>query len=96
MQFTTKKHKTYDPVDDMNETGTVDKLVFLRLNGPKPSMQCNSSLLKTALISMKGPDYGKDFVHSVDPKLHATSKVVERVLNPNPEYVLPCINNFVV
>ena len=31
-----KKHRTYDPVDDLNETGTVDMLVFLKLNGPKP------------------------------------------------------------
>ena len=88
-----KKHNTYDPVDDLNETGTVDMLVFIKLNGPKPAMKSNSNLLKSALIEMKGVDYGKYFQHSVDPKLNASSKVVKRVLNPNPEHVLPWWRN---
>ena len=82
-----------DPVDDLNETGTVDMLVFIKLNGPKPAMKSNSNLLKSALIEMKGVDYGKYFQHSVDPKLNASSKVVKRVLNPNPEHVLPWWRN---
>lgn len=88
-----KKHHTYDPVDDLKQTGTVDMLVFLRLNGPRPSMKSNISLLKTALIGMKGSDYGKYFQHSLDHNLNATSKVVTRVLNPNPEHVLPWWRN---
>ena len=31
-----KKHNTYDSVDDMDDAGTVDMLVFIRLNGPIP------------------------------------------------------------
>ena len=66
----------------MAQTGTVDMLVFVKLNGLKPGMESHSSL--------KGEEYGKYFQHSVDNKrLNATSKVVTRVLNPNPEHVLP-------
>ena len=38
--------------------GTVDMLELIRLNGPNPSMAHKGEMLTTALINMKGPDYG--------------------------------------
>ena len=75
-----KKHNTYDPVDHLDTAGTVDMLVFIRLNGPIPSMAHNSEMLKSALISMKGPDYGKYFTHNI-------SKVVGRLMIIKPNTV---------
>ena len=68
--------------------------VFIRLNGQPPSMSNNSVLLKSALISMKGPSYESFFRHKIHADLGVTSKVVSRIQKPDATDVEPWWRNF--
>ena len=89
-----KKHHIKSPIDDLNSPATADMLVFIRLNGPPPSMSNNSVLLKSALISMKGPSYESLFRHKIHADLGVTSKVVSRIQKPDATDVEPWWRNF--
>ena len=43
------KHTPKEHIDDIVNTGTIDKLTFIKLNGPPPGMMKNRDLLKRAL-----------------------------------------------
>ena len=69
--------------------GTVDKLTFIKLNGPPPGMMKNREMLKRALQIHFKSDYAKHFINRTGFR-NATSKVVERILSPPVENILPC------
>ena len=87
--FYSIKHNPSEPNDDLTETGTVDKLTFIRLCGPTPGMYSNRNLFATALSQHFSSNYAKHFVNTAKFN-RVTSKVVERVLNPDKSSVLPC------
>ena len=74
---------------DTSETGTVDKLAFIKLNGPPPGLKSNRIFLKEALTLMFKGNYQKHFIHS-GQKLKATSKVVSRITQGNEQEIQPC------
>ena len=65
---------------DLDDTGTVDKLAFIRLNGPPPGCIKNRKLLKTALNLMYKSDYAPHVLY-MGRNLKTTPVVVERILN---------------
>ena len=75
---------------DTSKTGTVDKLAFIKLNGPPPGLKSNKKFLKEALthLMFKG-NYQKKFIHS-GQKITATSQVVCRITQGNEQEILPC------
>ena len=83
-----KKHCVKDG-SDLYDVGTVDRLTFIRLNGPPPSMTHNRCLYKDALTLMFGGDYACHFIHS-GQQLNTTSKVVSRIQAPPESSILPC------
>ena len=88
--YFTIKHSTTEPINDLKETGTVDKLTYIKLCGPPPGRTSNRRLLKAALHRHFKSDYAQHFVNS-DRFDRATSKVVTRILNPVNSYnILPC------
>ena len=72
---------------DLYDTGTVDKLVFLRLNGPPPGLLQNKKLFKSALCLMFKGDFSSHFLH-IGRNLNATSLVIDRIRNADD--ALPC------
>ena len=68
---------------DLSDTGTIDKLAFIRLNGPPPSLAKNKMMLKAALQLMFNGDFAKNLLHN-GQKLKTTSIVIERILNSEP------------
>ena len=72
---------------DLSDTGTVDKLVFLRLNGPPPGLLQNKKLFKSALCLMFKGDFSSHFLH-IGRNLNATSLVIDRIHNADD--ALPC------
>ena len=65
-------------VENVQETGTVDKLAFIRLNGPPLGLKSNKKLLKAALNLMFKDGYSKHFIRN-GKSLNITSKVVNRI-----------------
>ena len=49
---------------DILEIGTVDKLAFIKLNGPPPGLKTNRKMLKAALTLMFNGHYAKHFSHT--------------------------------
>ena len=83
------KHHPGEFNDDIAETGTIDKLTFIKLNGPPPAMESNKTMWERALISHFKSDFALHFINTT--KLpQAASKVVQRIFNPNIENILPC------
>ena len=76
----------------LEDTGTIDKLTFIKLNGPPPCALRNKPLLKSALQIMYNGNYTKHFLHLGGRNLRATSLVVERIRNIDKD-VLPCFLN---
>ena len=72
-----------------SETGTVDKLAFIKLNGPPPGLKANTKFLKAALILMFKGNYAKHFTHS-GQKVEATSRVISKVTQGDESKILPC------
>ena len=83
-----KKHCVKDG-HGLEDVGTVDRLTFIRLNGPPPSMENNRCLYKDALTLMFNSEYASHFTHS-GQQLNTTSKVVGRILAPQESSILPC------
>ena len=82
------KRNTYECLDS-KDTGTVDKLAFIKLNGPPPGLKTNKKMLEYALTLMfKGP-YSSHFIH-LGKNLGTTSKVMTRIVNGDKSTVLPC------
>ena len=50
-------------IDNLVDTGTIDRLTFIRLNGPPPGLKNNRQMFKTALNLMFKGDYSKHFLH---------------------------------
>ena len=73
----------------MEDTGTVDKLAFIRLNGPPPGLKSNKKCLKAALNLMFKDGFAKHFQYT-GKSLNITSKVVSRILNGENQSILPC------
>ena len=72
---------------ELDNTGTVDKLVFIRLNGPPPGLLQNKKLFKSALCLMFKGDFSSHFLH-IGRDLKATSLVIDRI--SNTDNALPC------
>ena len=72
----------------LDDTGRIDKLAFVRLNGPPPGSIKNRKMLKTGLNLMDKGDYAPHVLH-MGKKLKTTSVAVERILNASSN-VLPC------
>ena len=73
----------------MEDTGTVDKLAFIRLNGPPPGLK-SRKWLKASLGLMFKDGYAKHFQHT-GKSLNLTSKVVSRIIDGgNKQSILPC------
>ena len=51
-------------VVDFSDIGTIDKMVFIKLNGPPPGFRKNTKMLKSALLLMFNGDFASHFVHS--------------------------------
>ena len=73
----------------LDNTGTIDKLAFVQLNGPPPGFQQNRRLFKSALQLMYKDDFTTDFLHVGGRNLETTSPVTERIMNSN-DNILPC------
>ena len=73
------KHHTREGLE-LDNTGTVDKLVFIRLNGPPPGLSQNKKLFKRALCLMCKGDFSSHFLH-IGRVLKATSLVIDRISN---------------
>ena len=58
-----KIKKNVSETQDTQETGTVDKLAFIKLNGPPPGLHSNKKMLKNALCLMFNGDYSNNFKH---------------------------------
>lgn len=84
------KHNAKENKNDLAETGSIDKLTFIKLNGPPPGMRKNRDLLKRALNSHFKCDYARHFMNTTDFKQSATSKVVSRIIDPSVDKILPC------
>ena len=84
------KHNPNEPSNDLQETGTIDKLTFVRLCGPPPGMKSNRRLLKRALNEHYKSDFGGHFVNHCPQFQRATSKVVQRIISPSTSNILPC------
>ena len=67
----------------LDDTGTIDKLAFVRLNGPPRGFQQKRRLFKSALQLMYKDDFTKDFLHVGGRHLKTTSLVIERIRNSN-------------
>ena len=72
----------------LEDTGTNDKLTFIKLNGPKPGAVKNERILKAALNMMYKGNFAPHFIH-IGEKTRTTSLVVERIRN-NKNELLPC------
>ena len=83
------KHNPLEPSDDLTDTGTIDQLIFIRLCGPPPGMKQNRRLFECALNNYFKSDFSKHFYNASKIE-QAISKVVERIINPNVNNVLPC------
>ena len=81
------KRNVYE-TSEILETGTVDKLAFIKLNGPPPGFKANKKLLKNALTLMFDGSYANHFSHSNN--VGATSKVVCRITEGCNDKLLPC------
>ena len=73
----------------LDDTDTIDKLAFVRLNGPHPGFQKNRRLFKSALQLMYQDNFTKDFLYVDGRNLKTTSLVIERIINSN-DNILPC------
>ena len=66
---------------DVSDTGTIDKMVFIKLNGPPPGFRKkHKRILKSALLLMFNGDFSSHFTHS-GQKLTKTSLVVSKIHN---------------
>ena len=79
-------------VTGLHDTGTIDKLTFIKLNGPPPCSLRNKRLFKSARHLMLNGDYTKHFVHIGGRNLKTSSLVVQRIRDINKD-VLPCFMN---
>ena len=84
------KHNPKEYQDDVAETGTVDKMTFIKLNGSPPGMMNNREMLKRALNDCYKSDNALHFIDQTKFKNSVTSKVVTRILDPKVEAILPC------
>ena len=66
---------------ELENTGTVDKLAFIRLNGPPLGFSLKW-IYNSALALMFKGDYASHFLH-IDRNLKATLIVVDRILSSN-------------
>ena len=83
------KHHPGEVNNDIAETSTIDKSTFIKLNGPPPAMESNKKMLERALISHFKSDFALHFINTTKFN-KAASKVVQRILDPNIENILPC------
>ena len=83
------KHNPGEHHDDLKEPGTIDKLVFVRLNGPPPGTLNNNKLFDVALNLQFQSSYPKHFTNT-SKFSRATSKVVAKIANATNAVVLPC------
>ena len=74
-----------------SDTGTIDKMVFIKLNGPPPGFRKNKRILKSALLLMSNGDFSSHFTHS-GQKLNKTSLVANKIHNTEID-ILPCFND---
>ena len=68
-----KKHAIKDG-GSLDDVGTVDRLAFIRLNGPPPSMLKNVALHRDALTLMYNGDYSTKFIHTASHLKKVTSQ----------------------
>ena len=73
----------YNPVD----TGTIDKLTFVRLCGPPPGMKQNRKLFECALNHHFKSNFSRHFVNASQIE-QVTSKVVDKIINPKANNAL--------
>ena len=66
---------------ELENTGTVDKLAFIRLNGPPLGFSLKWIYNSALAFKFKG-DYASHFLH-IDRNLKATLIVVDRILSSN-------------
>ena len=59
-----KPHTKEVTGEDLTDTGTVDKLTFIKLYGPLPGLAKNKTMLKLALNLMFNGDFAKQFIHT--------------------------------
>ena len=86
------KHHPGEANDDISQTGTIDKLTFIKLNGPPPGMLNNRSIFERALVSHFNGNFANHFINTTKFD-RGTSIVVNRILNPTDskiDAILPC------
>ena len=86
------KHNPSEPTDDLSETGTIDKLTFIKLCGPPPGRKDNKKLFKRALIEhFDTSEFERHFTNSSSHTFNrVTSKVVKRIVDSETSEILPC------
>ena len=67
------KHNSKQPDDDLQQTGTVDKLTYIRLCGPPSGKSSNRRFLKAALHKHFKSDFAKYFVNCESYDSHIKS-----------------------
>ena len=75
------KHHPGEANDDISQTGTIDKLTFIKLNGTPPGMLNNRSIFERALVSHFNGNFANHFINTTKFD-RGTSIVVNRILNP--------------
>ena len=83
------KHNPLEPSDDLTDAGTIDKFTFVRLCGPPPGMRQNRKLFEFAQNYHLKSKFSRHFVNTSRIE-QVTSKVVDKIINPKVNNVLPC------
>ena len=68
----------------------IDKMVFIKLNGPRPGFSKNKRLKSSMLLMFNG-DFSLHFNHSRQ-KLWKTSLIISKIANTETD-ILPCFND---
>ena len=78
--------------ESSDHLGLINKLTFVKLNGPAPGKTSNRRILIAALYSHYKGDFSSHFLNKVS-SIHTTSKVVHRINNQNSK-TLPCFTTW--
>ena len=82
------KHNPSENVDDLSEPGTIEKLTYIKLNGPSPGKESNRHIFVAALYNRFKGNFASHFRNHA-AQIHTTSKVVHRI-NTCEAHTLPC------
>lgn len=87
------KRPAASDTSNLVDVGTIDKLVYILINGPPAGYKGNKRLLKLALCNKYGTSFHKNFKPASKSKLMSevvTTKVISRIQNELNDTTLPC------